>query len=213
MSSDKSGKVTAIILCGGKERRFGRSKANALVGGRTVIERILSVLEPLSSQVITVTSPEKPDVPAKGRAIAVTDRFPGKGPLGGIYTGLLNADRDPAIVVACDMPFLNPALLALMVEMAKGYDAVVPRLGGTMVEPLHSVYAKSCLPLMESWLEMGRLSITELLKELHVRYVERDEYLPLDPRMLSFFNINYPEDFERANRIAALEDAAAKAAE
>jgi molybdopterin-guanine dinucleotide biosynthesis protein A len=196
-------KPTSIILYGGKERRFGRSKATASVGGQMVIERILAVLEPLSSKIVAVTSPEKPDVPVMGKATIVTDSFPGKGPLGGIYTGLQNTEGDLAIVVGCDMPFLNAALLTRMVEMAEGYDAVVPRLAGEMVEPLHAVYARSCLPEMRARLERGELSITQLLKQLHVRYMEKEEYLPFDPRMLSFFNINYPDDLERANRIAA----------
>ncbi len=167
------------------------------------MERILHALEPLCDQILVVTASDKLEIETWGRAEIVTDTYVGKGPMGGIYAGLSKADSDPAIVVACDMPFLNTRLLAHMLEMAPGFDAVVPHFEGEMVEPLHAVYAKSCLSEMKAWLERGELSITRLLKQLNVRYVERDEYLPLDPRMLSFFNINYPEDLERANRIAA----------
>jgi len=196
-------KPTAIVLCGGKERRFGRSKAQALVGDRTVMDRILSVLELVSGEIIAVTAPDKPDVPVGGRAKIVTDLFPGGGPLGGIYSGLLHAASPLAVVVACDMPFLSGALLIRMLGMADGFDAVVPRVGRTMVEPLHAVYAKSCLAEMGERLNSGHLSIALFLERIHVRYMSKEEYLPLDPRMLSFFNINYPEDFERANRIAS----------
>ena len=201
-------KPVSIILCGGKERRFGRSKATAVVGGVTVLQRVIGVLGPLSRQVIVVTSPEKADIAVGNGVVLVTDAYPGRGPLGGIYTGLARVESDLAIVVACDMPFLNPALLSRMVELTKGYDAVVPRLAGTMVEPLHAVYAQTCLAPMKARLEAGQLSIAPLLRELRVRYLEKEEYLPLDPRMLSFFNINYPEDLDRANRIAAQVDAA-----
>ena len=198
-------KATSIILYGGKERRFGsdKSKALALVGGRPVIERILSVLEPISSQIVFVTSSEKRDISLAEKATIVTDVYPGRGPLGGIYTGLLHADSDPSIVVACDMPFLNGGLLTQMLAMANGFDVVVPRLGGGMVEPLHAVYAQTCLVKMKESLEAGHLPITPVFDQLRVRYVESAEYLALDPRMLSFFNLNYPEDLERANRIAA----------
>jgi molybdenum cofactor guanylyltransferase len=196
-------KPSSIVLCGGKERRFGRSKARAIVGGLPTIERVLSVLEVISGEIILVTAPEKADVPGKDRVRVVFDAYPGKGPLGGIYTGLLEIKSEIAIVVACDMPFLNPKLLIHMCEIAEGYDAVVPRLGGEMMEPLHAVYSKNCVTVMKAGLESGVLAIAPILPGINVRYMSKEEYLPLDPRMLSFFNINYPEDFDRANRIAS----------
>jgi molybdenum cofactor guanylyltransferase len=197
-------KVSAIILCGGKERRFGgRNKAFVSVGGRNVIDRVIETLCLLSEQIILVTSPEK-DIPLSQDNIKVVrDEFPGKGPLGGTYTGLLAADSEYAVVVGCDMPFLNVKILTYMVDIANGFDIVVPRMSGRLFEPLHGVYAKRCVLKMKTHLEAGFLSITPILSEFKVRYLEKEEYLPLDPKMLSFFNINYPEDLERANRIAA----------
>jgi len=195
--------ASAIILCGGKERRFGgRNKFLATVGGRTVIDRVIETLRPLTNRIILVTSPEK-DIILEHDVRIVRDAYPGTGPLGGVYTGLVAADSEYAIVVGCDMPFLNPVLLTYMLDIAPGYDIVVPRLGGRMVEPLHAVYARTCIPKMKARLEKGILAITPLFAELRVRYLEKEEYLPPDPQMLSFFNINYPDDLERANRIAA----------
>jgi molybdopterin-guanine dinucleotide biosynthesis protein A len=194
--------ASAIILCGGKERRFGgRNKFLSSVGGRTVIDRVIGILRPIANQIILVTSPEK-DIALKHDVRIVRDAYPGTGPLGGVYTGLVAADSEYAIVVGCDMPFLNPIILTYMLNIAPGHDIVVPRLGGRMVEPLHAVYAKTCIAKMKARLEKGILAITPLFMELKVRYLEKEEYLPLDPQMLSFFNINYPEDLERANRIA-----------
>jgi molybdopterin-guanine dinucleotide biosynthesis protein A len=195
--------ASAIILCGGKERRFGgRNKFLATVGGRTVIDRVIETLRPLTNRIILVTSPEK-DIILEHDVRIVRDAYPGTGPLGGVYTGLVAADSEYAIVVGCDMPFLNPVLLTYMLDIAPGYDIVVPRLGGRMLEPLHAVYARTCIPKMKARLEKGILAITPLFAELKVRYLEKEEYLPPDPQMLSFFNINYPDDLERANRIAA----------
>ncbi len=204
-------KVTSIILCGGKERRFGSNKALAVVGGRRVIDRVMERLNPLSGQVLVVTSAEKADLLLKGGAKLVIDKYPGKGPLGGIYTGLAAADFPQAIIVGCDMPFINSRLLTHMLELAEGFDAVIPRLDEGMVEPLHAIYARTCLPEMKARLESDRLSVTRLLRELKVRYVEKAEYLPLDPQMLSFFNINYPSDLERANNLAVEVDSTARA--
>jgi molybdopterin-guanine dinucleotide biosynthesis protein A len=201
-------KPTSVILCGGKALRFGRSKAIASVGGFTVIQRIIRVLEPLSSQIIAVTSAEKTDIPVADKARVVTDVYPERGPLGGIYTGLLHAQSDFALVVGCDMPFLNAEMISLMLDLVDGFDVVAPRLGNGYIEPLHAVYAKTCLIKMRSQLESGQLSIWSALRELHARYMETEEYLPLDPSMLSFFNINTLKDLERANQIAAQLDAA-----
>ena len=196
-------KASAIILWGGKERRFGgHNKALASVGGRPVIDRVIGTISLLSDQIIIVASPER-DIPQKYNATVVRDQYPGKGPLGGIYTGLLALDNEYVIVAGCDMPFLNVKILKYMLDIATGYDIVVPRLGGRMVEPLHAVYAKACAPKMKERLDSGKLSISPLFSELKVRYLEKEEYLPLDPQMHSFFNINFPEDLERANRIAA----------
>jgi molybdopterin-guanine dinucleotide biosynthesis protein A len=200
-------KASAIILWGGKEKRFGgHNKALASVGGRRVIDRVIGTLSLLSDQIIIVTSPEK-DIPPEYNATIVRDQYPGKGPLGGIYTGLLSVNNEYAIVAGCDMPFLNIQILEYMLNIATGFDIVVPRLGGRMVEPLHAVYARACAPKMKARLDTGKLSISPLFSELKVRFLEKEEYLPLDPQMHSFFNINFQEDLERANRIAAEIDA------
>jgi molybdopterin-guanine dinucleotide biosynthesis protein A len=198
--------VTAIILCGGKERRFGSSKADAIVGGKRIIDRLTERLKFISNQILVVTSPEKKDTPLTGQAQIVIDKYPGKGPLGGVYTGLLAAENQYSIVVGCDNPFINNRLLQYMVSLTNSYDAVIPRLGKDMIEALHSIYSRSCIPVMQQALEENRLSIYKIIDRLNVRYVHREEYLPLDPRMLSFFNINFAEDLERANRIALTED-------
>lgn len=198
--------VTSIVLCGGKERRFGSSKADAVVGGKRIIDRLIERLKPISSQILVVTSPEKKDSFLTDQAQIVVDKFPGKGPLGGVYTGLLAAENRYSVVVGCDNPFINNRLLQYMIGLTDNYDAVIPRLGKDMIEALHSVYSKSCIPVMQQALEENRLSIYKIIDRLNVRYVHREEYLPIDPRMLSFFNINFPDDLARANRIALTED-------
>jgi molybdopterin-guanine dinucleotide biosynthesis protein A len=194
--------VTAIILCGGQNRRFGRNKAVETVGGQTLIERVLDGLAPLTERALVVVSRAKVDLPVSGKAEVIPDLYPGAGPLGGIYTGLSSAQTPISIVVACDMPFLSTPLLRHMVEVSTGFSAVVPRLDGGLVEPLHALYNRNCLPKMKARLDRGELAITPLLKELRVRYVERDEYLNFDPEELSFFNINSPADLDRARLLA-----------
>lgn len=190
--------TSLIILAGGKNLRLGRTKALETIGGKSLIERIIERLKLLSSQILIVTSAEQLEFPVGAEAEIVIDLYPGKGPLGGIYTGLLASGSSHSIVVACDMPFLNADLLNYMIGLSEGYDAVVPRLEKEMVEPLHAVYSRTCLEKMKERLDGGQLSIYSFIDTARVRYVEQEESLRFDPQLLSFFNINYQSDVDRA---------------
>ena len=198
--------MTAIVLAGGKSLRLGRSKALEVIGGKSLIERVVERLEPVANQLLIVTSQEQPDLPVTVKAEVLIDVYPGKGPLGGIYTGLVSSRSSQSIVVACDMPFLNTELLRYMIELSGDFDAVVPRLANGMIEPLHAVYSKNCLGIMKIRLENNELGITPFLNQLRVRYIEEAECQRFDPQLLTFFNINRQADLERAIELAAKRD-------
>ena len=191
-------KVTSIILAGGKNLRLGRNKALETLGGKNLIEHVIERVEPLSDQILIVTSQEKFDLLVSIKAEMLADLYPDKGPLGGIYTGLEASHSLYNIVVACDMPFLNTELLRNMLELSNDYDAVVPRLEKGMIEPLHAIYSRDCLDNMKKRLENNELKVHSFLDTVHVRYIERGESQKLDPQLLSFFNINHQSDIERA---------------
>ena len=130
----------------------------------------------------------------------VVDCYPGKGPLGGVYTGLKVADTFYSLVVACDMPFLNLGLLGYLVRLAPGFDLIVPKLGG-MLEPLHAVYSKDCLKVMEKPLREGYLQIAKVIPLVKTRYVLDEEVDKFDPKHISFFNINTEADLQRAKAL------------
>jgi molybdopterin-guanine dinucleotide biosynthesis protein A len=196
-------KVTSIVLAGGKNLRLGRNKALETIGGKSLIECVIERLRPLSNQILIVTSPNQLDFPAACKAEILLDLYPEKGPLGGIYTGLLASRTSHSIVVACDMPFLNTELLRYIIELADDFDVVVPRLEEGTLEPLHAVYSRSCLGNIKTQLERNQLGVDILFNTVRVRYVERTEYQKLDPQLLSFFNINYQSDLDRAIELAA----------
>ena len=194
-------KVTSIVLAGGKNLRLGRYKALETVCGKTLIERVVERLRPLTDRILVVTSQEQPPLTVTGVEVLV-DVYPGRGPLGGIYTGLLASRSLYSVVAACDMPFLNTELLRYMIELSPDFDVVIPRLGEEMVEPLHAIYSRNCLDNMKTQLERNQLRINSLLNAVRVRYVERAECQRFDPQLLSFFNINYQSDLDRANMLA-----------
>lgn len=195
--------ATGIILAGGKNLRLGRIKALETIGGKTLIERAIERLRPLASRILIVTSAERAELPGTDEAEFLTDLYPGYGPLGGIYTGLMAARTNHCIVVASDMPFLNTGLLGHMLVIAGDFDAVVPRVNGGMIEPLHAVYSRTCLERMKQRLGNKQLSVEFFIETLNVRYIGAEESRRFDPRLLSFFNINYQADLEKALAIEA----------
>ena len=194
--------ITSIILAGGKNLRLGRNKAFEIIRGKTIIDRVFERLEPISSQIVVVTSWAQFDIELNLEVDIVADIYPNMGPLGGIYTGLTASKSDVNIIAACDMPFLNTDLLEYMVEMLTDYDAVVPRLANEMIELLHAVYAKNCLSRIDERLTTKKLSIHAFLEEVNVRYLEEEESRNIDPELKSFFNINYQKDLDKALKIA-----------
>jgi molybdenum cofactor guanylyltransferase len=192
-----------IVLCGGRSRRFGADKAACVVGGATLMERVVSVLSVFDREIIFVgASPLPAPQPGKIMSRWASDVYPGAGPLGAVYSGLSVSSRPYNLVVACDMPFLNRELLSHMMAAASGYDLVIPR-SGDYVEPLHAVYARGCREVLGQLIVQGQLQLQALLSRVRVRYIDEAEWLRFDPDRRSFFNINTREDLVRAQRIAA----------
>ncbi len=189
------GESSAVVLAGGSSSRLGQDKAFLLVDGQLLIERIIQTLSQLSDEVIIVANDV--DRYEQFDALVVSDVYPGKGALGGIYSGLRAATRSRGLVVACDMPFLNLSLLRYMQGLASRYDVVIPRRG-QLTEALHAFYSCNCLPFIEAQLLAGDLRIIHFFSQVRVRYVDREEVEVFDPQHLSFFNINSQADLEKA---------------
>jgi molybdopterin-guanine dinucleotide biosynthesis protein A len=120
-----------------------------------------------------------------------------RGPLTGIYSGLLRSTDEYNFIAACDMPFLNPGLISYMGEIAAGHDAVVPNFDG-FLEPLHAIYRRGLLPVMEAQIRKQDRRIRGLFDHIKVRYVTDEEIVRFDPRKRSFRNINTPGEYKEA---------------
>ncbi len=191
-----------IVLAGGKGARLGRYKALETINNESLVQRVVSSLSFFNSDIIVVIGSRQhlPQFTSYPKLRIVTDAYAGKGPLVGIYTGLLASASRYNLVVACDMPFLNLDLLGYMLKISDGFDMVIPRVG-SLWEPLHAVYSKSCLSAIEQLLEEGNYKIDRLLSLVKVRYLEAGEIDRFDPERLSFFNINTKADLETARRL------------
>ena len=194
--------MTSIILAGGKSSRLGRSKALQVIEGKSLIQWVIDHLAILSTEIIIATAHGE-TIPCSSavRIKTVADIYPGKGPLVGIYSGLIASSSSRAIVVSCDTPFLSAGLLEYMTQICSTFDVVVPRIKDKL-EPLCAAYSKNCLGSIQGLLEQDELRIRKLFSMVKVKYVEEDEINRFDPEHLSFFNINSQADLDRARRLA-----------
>jgi len=185
--------VSGVILVGGKSTRYGRNKALVKIGGIPLIERVTHVLQPLFKNVVLITN--TPKTYAHLNLPMYQDIIKGLGPLGGIYTALKSISEEAGFFVACDMPTLNPDLIAYMVELWKDHDVVAPKITWK-IEALHALYRKSCLPPIEKLIKNGQYQVIRFFDLVSVRYVDENEIKRFDPSLRSFFNINLPEDLK-----------------
>ncbi len=187
--------MTGIVLAGGENRRMGTDKAFLKVAGMPMIEHVLRALRKSVERIIIVTN--SPVAYASYDALVITDACDKRGPLTGIYSGLLHSRDEYNVVVACDMPFLNPRLLSYMTGLAGEYDAVLPKIGD-FTEPLHAVYRRGLLPVIEDHIKKGQQRIQNIFPGLRVRYLTEKEIDRFDPLRRSFINLNTPEEYKEA---------------
>lgn len=196
----ETGLISAVILAGGQSRRLGVDKSLLEVKGEPLLARTVQTLATLSDDLIVVTNEAARYQMLELGVRFVPDDKRGVGSLMGVFSGLKAARYGYALAVACDMPFLSLPLLRYMASLTVGYDVVIPRLTG-LVEPLHSIYGKACLPFMAELLDQGRRKITSFFPQVRVRYVEDRELGTFDPSHRSFVNVNTPEDWETVQRL------------
>ncbi len=195
-------KTGCIILAGGKGKRFGRDKTWVELRGKSLLQRAVSNVEFLGSEIIIVKAPEAelPPVSAGVNIKVAQDPISGKGPLVGMLAGLENSQYHFNLVVACDMPLINQGLINYMAEMATGYDIVVPRKG-QYFESLRAIYSRDCIPEIKQVLSRNILKVDELFKKMRTRFITAEEIERFDPDYLSFLNINTPDDFKKAEEL------------
>ncbi|MGH9461560.1 MAG: molybdenum cofactor guanylyltransferase [Vicinamibacteria bacterium] len=196
------GAIEAAILAGGQSQRMGRDKAWLRLrdpAGPTLIEALIELLRP-EYEPLRILAGESPE-PYAALGLAVQpDLRPRSGPLGGIHTALSTAERDIVLVVACDLPFLTRGFLRGLSSLLSGHDAVVPRPGDVPV-PVCALYSRRCLPALEARLQGGDLKAADFLDDLSVYWVEGEELARLNPQGNALFNLNTPEDLEKAQSI------------
>jgi molybdopterin-guanine dinucleotide biosynthesis protein A len=198
--------VSGAILAGGRARRMGGAdKALIEIGGTRIIHRQLAALYPVADDIRIVANDPSRYGDLGVRVIG--DALPEAGPLGGIYSALLDAAHDRVVVVACDLPFVTRAFLERLAGESREHpdaDAVVPRSARGM-EPLCAVYATRCAAAARARIDRGALRVAGLLEDIRVRELGPDALAPYDDGSL-FENVNTPHDHERARGLVELDE-------
>ena len=185
--------MTGIILAGGKNRRIGTNKAFLVVNGARIIDRTVRIFKNIFAEVIIVTN--EPLAYLDQNVTLVTDIFPDKGALGGLYSGLFFASREWAFVCACDMPFINNHFIEYMIRQVGSYD-IVSADAGDGLQPMHAVYNKKILPEMKSMLDQEKLKIACLYKSSRTLTIRGDVLDTFDPGRKMFLNVNTYNDLQ-----------------
>ncbi|WP_337833291.1 molybdenum cofactor guanylyltransferase [Geoanaerobacter pelophilus] len=192
-SADIRDNITGVVLVGGKSRRMGQDKAFLKVNGVAIFERIVELFRESFPRILLVGDREERF--AGYNLAIVPDIYPGSA-LGGVYTGLCQAETDYVFVSSCDLPFPNRELLRYLCTLRNGYDAVVP-LTEHGYEPLFALYAKSCLEPIRELLESGNYCAFAYYPQVNARYVTAEELARFDRDGRAFMNVNTPEDFAK----------------
>ena len=174
---------------------MGTSKALLLFDGEPLIVHVVATLKRLFDDVVVVASPgqELPSMPVT----LVRDEVAYQGPVGGLCYGLGAATGEICFVTACDSAFLSPGLISHLVGRSAAHDVVVPHWQGRF-QPLHAVYRRSVLPLLEDQLARGELRPVSLFDRVRTLRIDEEEIRRFDGDGSSFFNMNTPADYREA---------------
>ena len=189
-----SGPPAGAILAGGQARRFGGvAKGLEMVGGERIVDRVLAALREVTSEILLVGAPPAIAGTLPGLRL-VPDEVRGAGPLGGIIAALRSAGRD-TLVVAWDMPFVEPRHLRPLLGAASDADAVAWEAEGR-AEPLCTLYRARAVGELAGVFAAGERSPREALRRLRVHLVGHTASEGPYP----FTSINTPEQLDAARR-------------
>lgn len=197
--------VSCVILAGGKNVRMGRNKALLKVGDKTIIEIINEVVEKIFTNIIVVSN--EPDQYSFLNKKVVSDIYPGRGPISGIHTGLIESSTERNFFISCDLPLVPAGIIEYIINYSTNKPITIPT-AGNYLQTLCAVYDKSCLPVIEHRLNKNvdvegrkqkRFSLIDLMQETGAEIVDVSTLPFYDDKI--FFNLNNMNDYEKIKQI------------
>ncbi|MEM3760956.1 MAG: molybdenum cofactor guanylyltransferase [Candidatus Bathyarchaeia archaeon] len=197
----------AIILAGGYSKRLGQDKGLTLLENKPLVKHVLDkVGNSVEEKIVVVSSKTQAENYLKivGSDVRVlVDVSPVQSPLVGALTGFENTSARYSLLLPCDAPFISKDVISLLFELCTNKSAVIPRWPNSYIEPLQAVYCpETALKAAKSALSEGKLNMLSMIEKLRgVRYVSTLVLQQLDPKLMTFFNVNTPMDLKKAEQI------------
>ena len=198
--SDWTPYLGGFVLAGGESRRMSRPKAALLLEGETLLDRQIRLLRSVARRVAVVGgspgSAKDPDV------TLAPDRVEGRGPLGGIYTALLETRMEFNLILGCDLPFVNRRLLAWLARcaIASGSDVTVPRSRDGRLQTMCAVYRRRALYAVRTSLAAGDNKLRSFFPRVRCTVIPWSDLARAGFRPPIFDNLNTMEDYEDARK-------------
>lgn len=201
MSADFS----AIVLAGGQSARMGRAKAALRFGAETMLERVVRRLAREFSDIVIVAAPRAvaAEVSRVAGAKMIHDESAYGGPADALARGLRAVRNPAAFACSCDLPLIDSRLARRICAMLADDDVVVPRVDDRY-QPLHAAWSVSCADTLAEMHRAGEGRLINIVRKLHARIVDEAELRSSAADLQSFLNVNTPEDYDRALKLAGL---------
>jgi len=204
--------VTAVILAGGRSRRFGADKLAVSLDGRPLLEHVVAAVAPLATEVVVAAGTDGPSAVVdalRGRGGSpvrvVADPLPDAGPAAGLRAALEVAREPTVLVVAGDTPRLAAPVLELLVRHLAAadpgaVDSVALALRGR-VQPLPvTLRVGAATAAAQAAAASGDARLLGILAHLRVRVLEESAWRPLDPEAWTLVDVDRPADLDRVRR-------------
>lgn len=201
-----SARFSAIVLAGGASARMGRTKADLPFGAETMLARIVRELAREFDDIVIVAAPSDQDSerPPLAGVTTIHDETAYGGPLDALARGLRAAAHPVAFACSCDLPLIDASVARKICEMAADdEDAVIPRVDG-IDQPLHAAWRTRCAGILSEMHRAGYRRITQAFPKIRARIVDESELRKISPTLVSFLNVNTPEEYDRALKLAGL---------
>jgi len=200
-------KRAVVVLAGGFSKRFGQEKCLINLLGKPLVLHVLDrVSAVVDEKVVVVHSNAQAAALSnlfESKARVIVDKYEGQSPLIGASTGFESVNAQYSLLLPCDTPFVSVEIAALLLDLCVNKDAVIPRWPNGYIEPLQATYnTESVKEAAEKALDEGKQDLLSMIHHLRgVRYLSTLVLEQLDPKLLTFFNVNTPEALKRAESV------------
>ncbi len=183
--------VNGYILAGGKSSRMGEDKGLILFNGKPMIAHVIEQLKPAVKKIIIVSNNKAYE---QFGFDVINDLVTDIGPAGGILTALSQTDTNYNFICSCDMPFIKTDAINFLIENSFDFEITVA-VHQEKIQPLFSVYSKSCLAEWKNQVQKNNFILQELITQYNLQKLEMKNMQSFDETI--FTNLNSKSELEQ----------------